>query len=691
MINSGLNTDTPSSPERLILVLIILKTYVGRRLHRAQQSSETLTAGAMLIESTRLFAACVSVIAVLSVFITAVQAQPFTDVTSESGLIHTHSITAGSGRESLIIAAGGAVADHDLDGDPDIYLIGGSNNTNRLFRNNGDGTYTDISTGSGTDLYDVHGSGPVFADVNGDHQLDLLSFSIEQEIQKNGADPNLLNNRPRLFMNNSENQFTDSPELSGFDSGMPSYGAALGDLDRDGDLDMFMAHWSADQDGLQFFWQNNGDGQFSDVTNDYLGGNTDNVFRFSFTPNITDINNDGWPDVLLAADFGTSRVFMSNGVVNGQLTFSILDSPELTDQNGMGASVGDYDNDGDMDWFVTSIWDPDGIPAGNWGTTGNRLYRNIGNGKFEDVTEEAGVRQGYWGWGSCFADFNNDGHLDIYHENGIPFSSAPEFNQDPSRLFISNGDGTFTESSAASGLNFTGQGRGVSCMDYDIDGDLDILVMPNNDAIRLFRNELPHINHYLAVVLRDQSQNGYAVGSVIRVISTLGQQRREVTAGSNFASNNPYKQHFGLGADDSIQSLAITWPDGDEALINNLIGIDTTLYVSRSCHTQALIRVEHDLHQVTAPIALHHSNGLPMNDINVQLTIVSGPNAGYSTTITTDPNGQASKQINRQGYGIDRLRFQYPVGIDMGICETIVDWRSETPMFDDGFESLSDM
>ena len=191
--------------------------------------------------------------------------------------------------------------------------------------------------------------------------------------------------------------------------------AAAADYDRDGDLDLFTARWGTLDGGAEangaphpasHLWRNNGDLTFTAI--DQMAGlaGLQTFPDNTFTPNFADINGDGWPDLLVVADFGESRVFLNQR--DG--TFRDATTDVISERNGMGAAVGDYDNDGDLDWFVSGISDPNGIPEGNWGANGNRLYRNRGDGSFDDATDEAGVREGYWGWGSCFADFDNDGY-----------------------------------------------------------------------------------------------------------------------------------------------------------------------------------------------------------------------------------------------------------------------------------------
>jgi hypothetical protein len=260
----------------------------------------------------------------------------------------------------------------------------------------------------------------------------------------------------------------------------------------------------------------------------------------------------------MASDFLTTRAFRNIG--GGQ--FAAWDDSQFDDENGMGADVGDFDNDGDLDWFVSSIYDPAGVPVAGQGITGNRLYRNDGAGLFTDVSEAAGVREGFWGWGSCMADFNLDGWLDVFHVNGMPFLSHPVFGSDPARLFVNNGDGTFSEQSVALGVADTGQGRAVACFDYDRDGDMDIYLVNNEGVARLFRNDVSTLQKGLGVALRQQGPNTHAVGAELRLRLGNSVLYQVMLAGRGFQSSSPTEAHFGLGSAAVADTLDIRWPDG---------------------------------------------------------------------------------------------------------------------------------
>ncbi len=463
------------------------------------------------------------------------------------------------------MGGGIAAADIDQDGDIDLYLVGGDGSTNMLFRNDGNNQYTDVSAASKLDALHM-GSGPAFADIDGDGDLDLFVGSVDGD--------------PIYLFRNDGNQFTDVTQNSGISvTADNTISASFSDYDQDGDLDLFLAHWgNRPRPDTESLWQNNGDGTFtsasipSGIADQLIGpqGGLSDLFDYSFTPVFSDIDGDGDPDLLLASDFETSKVFTNNG--DGTF-LDTTDRDVIIDRNGMGNAVGDYDNDGDMDWFVTSIYESSERPDANFG---NRLYRNLGDGTFEDVTELAGVSNGGWGWGTCMEDFDNDGDLDIFHVNGWNRENPrepgrnDEYTNDQVRYFESQGDGTFVEAATEAGLIDTGQGRGAVCFDSDRDGDLDIVITNNQDvrSVVFYRNELTQNNHYLGIKLEGNGLNTAGVGARIAVTDGLTTQIREIRAGNNYVSQNPAEAHFGLG---SIQNVDVTvfWPDGSQtALIN---------------------------------------------------------------------------------------------------------------------------
>ncbi len=252
-------------------------------------------------------------------------------------------------------------------------------------------------------------------------------------------------------------------------------------------------------------------------------------------------------------------------------TFLNITTDVISDHSGMGSAVADSDNDGDLDWFVSSIThleerDETGDPKL---LDGNRLYRNGGSGIFEDVTGPAGVRVGGWGWGSSFVDVNNDCWVDLVHTNGW-FSENRGYPTDPTRLFVSRGDGTFDETAVEAGIDDQGQGRGVVCFDFDGDGDLDIFQANLNEPSRLFRNDTPADLGWLHVVLQGPGPNTEAVGARIHVSIGGLTQMRELRCGNNYVSANAVEAHFGLGVAPTVDQVRVTWPDRTETVLHDV-------------------------------------------------------------------------------------------------------------------------
>lgn len=480
-------------------------------------------------------------------------ATSFQNVTLEAGITHQHGYVESIVGTHHMFLAGAAASDYDNDGFVDLYVIRGSLGPNLLYRNRGDGTFEDVAAAAGVAVNGDMASGPLFFDANGDGALDLFVGGTQ-------GTPN------HLFVSNGAGEFVDRISESHLPAMMDTFSASAADYDRDGDLDLFLGHWEIPM-AASHLWRNDGHGVFTCV-DDAAGIHDvgDGRYDYSFTANFTDLNHDRWPDIVMCGDFKTSRVFMNRG--DG--TFRDATAPVISDENGMGAAVGDYDNDGDMDWFVSSIFDATGEPNGGaWGFTGNRLYRNRGDGSFDDATEVAGVRQGGWGWGSSFADFDNDGWLDLYQVNGWPFE-VDTFLADPARLFMNNCHGGFVEDSEAAGVASTAQGRGVVCFDYDEDGDIDIFISNYRGAPQLLRNDSANSNHWLTVELHGNGRNPQAIGARVVVEAGGLTQTRATSCGNNYLSQNPPEIHVGLGGAERADAIRVEWADGT---VSSLSGI----------------------------------------------------------------------------------------------------------------------
>ncbi len=516
----------------------------------------------------------------------------FVDATAASGIYYEVAFTLPQTDVMHEITYGGAAAgDYDGDGDIDVFIVRGDAAPNLLYENVGNLSFVDVAAEAGlaytrstTENY-AH-SGPVFADMDGDGDLDLFVGGLS-------GDPSL------IFENNGDKTFTDVTAGSGIDGlgALQNISAAFGDYDLDGDIDLFVAHWGTarpddDPGDSEHLWRNDSDAggiRFTSVSEQALIspsvlsvitqldgslGFTD----FTFTPIFARIDGDLYPDILSVADFNATQVFMNNG--DG--TFANVTDPNMiTDENGMGSAVGDYDDDGDLDWFVSSIHQqpmPPGAPRPT-PSGGNRLYRNEG-GVFVDSTELAGVRDGGWGWAACMFDFENDGDLDIYHTNGWSDDLDPrgDFRFDSSRAFVSDGAGHFENRADALGVDDTKDARGAVCADFDDDGDVDILQLHDASGLSatLWKNDRS-VNNYLRVKLIGLPPNTEAAGARIKARIGSVTRMREITIGNNYTSQSPTIQIFGLGSATSVDELTIEWPDAASTVMNDVAANQTLI------------------------------------------------------------------------------------------------------------------
>ena len=524
----------------------------------------------------------------------------FTEVSASAGVHAQFGYRTRIPSSPQMVAGGVAAGDFDGDGHVDLFVVGGAFGPAQLLRSRGDGTFEDVAAAAGVAFFDSLAVGPLFFDADGDGRLDLFVGSI-------------LGGPIRLLHNVDGTRFEDVTAVSGLTASENTFGASAADFDGDGRLDLFLPHWGSAR-GECHLWRNLG-GRFECADqaglSDLVRGDVD----YTFTGNFADVDEDGLLDLLVTSDFGTSRVYLQ--VPGGH--FRDGTGYEINDENGMGSAVGDYDGDGHLDWFVSAVWDPDGFAEGDWGVHGNRLYRNIGGGRFADETDRAGVREGFWGWAASFADLDNDGHLDLIHVNGFQ-RSAPEFHNDPTRLFMARGDGSFAEQSFASGLADTAQGRGIAVFDADGDGDLDLVIANNGQPVSLWRNDSDGLAGWLEVECRGRAPNTQGIGARIELTANGATQVRELRAGTNFLSQDPPIAHFGLGSVHRVAVLTVRWPDGTTTRLEDLAA-DRRLVVTPPASPPAgqIVSVDPNPFQqalrLTVPTPLEHASHVQVVDV----------------------------------------------------------------------------
>lgn len=464
--------------------------------------------------------------------------------------------------------SGGACGDFNNDGWQDVFIPSDGVGADLLFINGQNGTFTNQATSWG--LTTAHfGKGVAVGDYDGDGFLDIYVTSA--------GDPNFSGQagKHRLYRNLNGAGFVDVATAAGVNATHPAiqdgWGCCFGDYDLDGDLDLFVAGITNNNAGSKLF-QNNGNGSFADVTASSQLFQGALFSLHAFAPRFLDTDGDRYPELLLVADFGTSRYYKNNG--DG--TFSDWTSIAGTgdEENGMGQTIGDFDGNGIIDWYVTSIYQ---LPT-NW--TGNKLYLNLGGHAFSEVSMAAGVEQGGYGWGAVAVDFDHDGDLDIAETNG----GLGQFAGIQSFLWLkNNGSMTYTESALPLGFNHVAEGRGMSNLDYDNDGDQDVMIFTRDAPMLLLRNDLSGPNTAWLRVFLDttasplDAPNG--IGAMVYVTVGTETQVRTIDAGDNYLSKSELSAHFGVGNATQIDELRVDWTSGATTTLTS-VAVNQTLTVS---------------------------------------------------------------------------------------------------------------
>ncbi|MCY3739613.1 MAG: CRTAC1 family protein [Candidatus Poribacteria bacterium] len=511
----------------------------------------------------------------------------FVDVTQEAG-IHWQHTDGRSGQKYFMetLGSGAAFFDYDADGDPDLYFVNGAPlpgyvaddiPTNCLYRNNGDGTFTDVTEESG--VGDTgYGHGCAVGDYNNDGQLDLY-------VTNYGTN--------RLYRNNGDGTFTDVAEVAGVTEPRWSSSCAFADYDRDGNLDLYVVNYivfdidenpwcGLKEKGIRAYcepdnfpaqsdtlFRNNGDGTFTDATK---SAGIYNTTGKGLGVVWGDYNNDGALDIYVAND-STENLFYHN---NSDGTFEevgfmigVALSENGAAENGMGTAFGDWNNDGWFDLTVT-----------NYAQQTNTLYHNDADGFFTDATattKTAQLTYPYLGWATAFIDYDNDGYQDLFVANGHLHENLAELGQQGTYeqrnlLFRNNYNGTFTEVSETlgPGMKLEDVSRGATFADYDSDGDLDIVVTNSNATPRLLRNDGGNRKNYLQIRLVATQGSIDAIGARVKIKIGELTQTREVRSGDGYLSQRDLTLHFGIGDYKQVDSIEIQWQSGVKQLIKSV-------------------------------------------------------------------------------------------------------------------------
>jgi enediyne biosynthesis protein E4 len=492
---------------------------------------------------------------------------PQSEVRFAPDCLFSDRVPDGEGCHAERMSGGVAVGDFDGDGLDDVYFTQ-LDGPGELWRNEGDGRMRNVTDGSGLVIPGLRANGAGWADVDNDNDQDLYVTSLTGD-------------RFHLFINDGSGRFREEAVLRGAEApgGTPRAGFSVnfGDIDNDGWIDLHLTEWLSNKinpmEGRSHarLLRNKGaiqPGFFEDVTEsagvalgltveDTTGTSWMFAPVFSFGSALVDLDDDGWQDLIVASDFGTTQLFWNDG--DGTFTEGTQSAGVSFRGNAMGLAVADFDANGTQDLFFTAIFGKSAVCQGRpcpIDDTGNRLFLNTGNRTFTDGTEAAGIRDGAWGWGTAAYDADNNGTLDLVMTNGIRFDgdqsdkaqSAP-WASTSKRLWLGDSSGSFTEHARAWGIDTQLPGSGLAVFDLDGNGALEIVMVHPTAAPSLWRHAGTPGNAWLGIRVKGTTSTSDAHGAVVEVVAEAGEkaQVRHVGAGSHFLGQSTRTVYVGLG------------------------------------------------------------------------------------------------------------------------------------------------